>query len=185
VRTEVVDVGGSAVATVLAVLVAVAAGLLVPAGIAKLRSPAVARTALGLPLRADGLVRMLGAGELVLAAAVLVTAVRPLLALLAAAYLAFTAVALRQRSRGASCGCFGASATPTGWHHVLLDAGAALAVGAATVVGVPSAASLVADAPLAGVPLLVAGVVAVATVQLLITALPELAAARRTAGGAT
>lgn len=179
------DIGGSAVATVLAVSVAVAAGLLVPAGIAKLRSPAVARTALGLPLRADVLVRLLGAGELVVAAAVLVSATRAVLAVLAVTYLVFTAVALRQRSRGASCGCFGASATPTGWHHVVLDAGAALAVGAALVVGVPSAAALVANAPLAGVPLLIAGAVAVATVQLLITALPELAAVRRTAGGAT
>jgi hypothetical protein len=181
----VVGAGGSAVATALAVLVAVAAGLLVPAGVAKLRAPGVARTALGLPVRADGLVRLLGVGELALATAVLLTAWRPLLVVLAGAYVAFTAVAVRQRSRGESCGCFGASDAPTGWHHVLLDGLAAVAVAAAALVAVPSALTLVVDAPLAGVPLLVAGVVAVVSVQLVVTALPDLAAARRTAGGAT
>lgn len=172
-------------AVALAVLVALAAGLLVPAGIAKLRDPAVAREALGLPRRAEPGVRVLGIGELVLAAAVLTTAALPVVGLLAAAYAGFTVVALRQRSKGASCGCFGASETPTGWHHVLLDGGAALAAVGATLVGVPSAVQLVTADPLVGGATLAAGVAAVVTLQLLITALPELAAARRTAGGST
>ncbi|MEX1177681.1 MAG: MauE/DoxX family redox-associated membrane protein [Nitriliruptor sp.] len=167
-----------------AVLVAVAAGLLIPAGIAKLRAPSVARQALGLPAAADRWVQALGVGELLLAAAVLATGARPVVAMLAAAYGGFTVVALRQRARGASCGCFGASETPTGWHHVVLDASAAAAALVGTVVAVPSALELVASGPLAGVPTLVAGVLAVASVQLTITVLPELAAARRTAGGA-
>jgi hypothetical protein len=179
--TSVGDV--SVVAVGLGVLVAVAAGLLVPAGIAKLRAPAVAREALGLPLAADGLVRLLGAAELVLAAVVLATGARPAVAVLAVTYLGFTVVAARQRSRGASCGCFGASDTPTGWHHVALDAVAAAACGAAVLVGAPSVLASAGATPLAGIPLLIAGVVAVASAQLLITALPELAAARRSAGG--
>lgn len=169
----------------LTILVALAAGLLVPAGIAKLRDPSVARDALGLPRRTEPGVRVLGAGELVLAGLVLATGARLAVAALALAYAGFTIVALRQRSRGASCGCFGASETPTGWHHVILDAGAALAGVGAVLAAAPAAATLLADAPLAGVPLVAAGALAVATLQLTITALPELAAARRTtAGGA-
>ncbi|WP_052668316.1 MauE/DoxX family redox-associated membrane protein [Nitriliruptor alkaliphilus] len=169
----------------LAVLVALAAGLLVPAGIAKLRAPGVARAALGLPRRTEPWVRTLGVAELGLAAAVLATAARPAVAALGVAYVAFTAVALRQRARGASCGCFGASDTPTGWHHVLLDGVAAAVVMAAAVVGVRPASHLLTDAPLAGVPLLAAGAIAVASLQLVITALPDLATARRTAGGSS
>lgn len=171
------------VVPVLTVLVVLAAGLLVPAGIAKLRDPAVAREALGLPARIEPLVRLLGAGELVLAAAVLATGARPAIVALALTYAGFTVVALRQRSRGESCGCFGASETPTGWHHVLLDGTAALVAAAAAVVGTAAPVALLADAPLSGVPLLLGAGVAVLTLQLLITALPDLAAARRTAGG--
>jgi hypothetical protein len=180
-----VDGGASAagVTLTLAVLVALAAGLLIPAGIAKLRAPGVARTALGLPRRAEPWVRVLGVAELGLAVTVLATAMRPAVAVLGLAYVAFTAVAVRQRSRGESCGCFGASDTPTGWHHVLLDGVAALSVITAAVLGVPSARVLLGDAPFAGAPLVVAGAIAVVSLQLLITALPDLATARRTAGG--
>lgn len=175
----------SGLAAALAVLVALAAGLLVPAGVAKLRAPDVAREALGLPRRADSAVRLLGGIELLLAVAVLSTGARAAVAVLGLAYAGFTAVAVRQRARGASCGCFGATRTPTGWHHVLLDGAAALSAVMAVIVGVPSAIELMADAPLGGVPLVLGGAVAVATLQLLITALPELVAARRTAGGSS
>lgn len=175
--------GGLAVT--LAVLVALAAGLLVPAGIAKLRDPAVAREALSLPRRAEPAVRLIGVGELVLAVAVLATGAWQVVAALALTYAAFTLVASRQRARGASCGCFGASQTPTGWHHVLLDGAAAVAVAAAAVVGVVPATELVAAAPLGGVLLVAAGAVAVVSLQQLITTLPDLAVARRTAGGSS
>lgn len=171
------------VVVALTVLVVLAAGLLVPAGIAKLRDPAVAREALGLPGRAAPLVRLIGAGELALAAAVLATGARPAVVAIALTYAGFTLVATRQRSRGASCGCFGATETPTGWHHVLVDAAIALAAGAAALVGTPAPATLLADAPMAGVPLGVGVLVATASLQLVITALPELADARRTAAG--
>jgi hypothetical protein len=185
----VLDVGASGdgvVAVALAVLVALAAGLLVPAGIAKLRDPAVARRALDLPRRAEPAVRLLGVGELVLAIAVLATGAWPLVAALALTYAGFTVVASRQRARGASCGCFGASRTPTGWHHVLLDGAAALVTATAAVVGVTPAAGLVTTAaPLTGVLLAATGAVAVVTLQQLITTLPDLAVARRTAGGSS
>lgn len=182
------DVGVSpdgVLAVALAVLVALAAGLLVPAGIAKLRDPAVAREALSLPRRAEPAVRLIGVGELALAVAVLATGAWPVVAALALTYAAFTLVASRQRARGASCGCFGASQTPTGWHHVLLDGAAAMVAATAALVGVASAADLLGAAPLAGVLLVVAGAVAVVTLQQLITTLPDLAVARRTAGGSS
>lgn len=178
------DVGGD-VAVALTVLVALVAGLLVPAGIAKLRDPSVAREALGLPRSALPLVRAIGVGELVLAALVLLTGARLVVAALAVTYAVFTVVALRQRSRGESCGCFGASDAPTGWHHVLLDGAAALTAAAAAVVGPAPVTELFAGGPLAGVPLLLGAVVAIAALQLTITALPDLAAARRTAGGSS
>jgi hypothetical protein len=174
--------GGAAVLT-LTVLVALGAGLLVPAGVAKLRAPAVAREALGLPRRTEPLVRVLGVGELALATLVLVTGARLSVVALAGAYAAFTLVALRQRARGASCGCFGASQAPTGWHHVLLDGAVALTASGAAVVGIAPVTDLLVDAPLGGVPLVLGAAVAVAALQLTITALPELADVRRTAGG--
>jgi hypothetical protein len=178
------DVDGGAV-VVLTVLVALVAGLLVPAGVAKLRDPSVAREALGLPRGSQPLVRILGAGELLLAALVLLTGGRLFVAVLAVTYAVFTAVALRQRSRGESCGCFGASQSPTGWHHVLLDGGAALTAGIAAAVGIAPVAALFVGAPLGGVPLALGAVVAIAALQLSTTALPDLAVARRTAGGSS
>lgn len=179
--------GGTAITDVVSVLVVVAAGLLVPAGVAKLRDPWVARQALGLPARATALVRAIGVGELVLAALVLTVGGPALVGLLAATYLAFAVVAARQRSKGASCGCFGASEGPTTLGHVVLNVIAATAAGVGALVGTRTVPALLADAPLAGIPLLAAGVVAVATAQLSITTLPEvLTAARRsspTAGG--
>lgn len=173
--------------TTLAVAVAVAAGLLVPAGVAKLRTPAVARRALGAPARVgDGAVRVLGAGELVLAAGVLVIGGPVLVGLLAVTYLGFALVAARQRSRGEGCGCFGVETeTPTSLGHVVLDGVAAAAAAVAVVVSAPSLlAVVVADGSALAVPFLLGVVVAVASAQLLLTALPDLAAAaRRGAGG--
>lgn len=179
-----VDVDGGAVVALTA-LVALVAGLLVPAGIAKLRDPSVAREALGLPRGSGPLVRAIGAGELALAGLVLATGARLAVAALAATYTVFTVVALRQRSRGESCGCFGASDAPTGWHHVALDGAAAATAGIAAVVGTVPVTDLFAGAPLAGIPLLFGAFVAVAALQLTITALPDLADARRTAGGSS
>lgn len=175
--------GGGLAADVVAVVVVLAAGLLIPAGIAKLRDPRAAGQALGLPRRAAAsLVRAVGAGELVLAGLVLVVGGPVLAGVLAATYLGFTGVAMRQRSKGASCGCFGATSSPTTLGHVAMNLLAALAAGTGAAIGAaPALADLVAGAPLAGVPFLIGAAVAVAAAQITITTLPEvLAAARRT-----
>lgn len=169
---------------VIRVAIVLGAGLLVPAGIAKLRDPAAAVEALrwrgG---RAHGLVRGIGVGELVLAAAVLVLGTRPLLAALAAVYAAFAVVALRQRRRGASCGCFGASTAPTSAVHVAFNAVLAAAAGLAASAAGPFArlgAPAHLDLP-AGQLVLAGGlaVVGVVSVQQLLTGLPELQSATR------
>jgi hypothetical protein len=187
-------VGGPPVAdlavgeVVVLVLVTIAAALLVPAGVAKLRHPAVAREALGAPARiGDGSVRLLGVGELLLAAAVLIVGGTVPVALLAGTYLGFTAVAARQRSRGESCGCFGVEAdAPTGLGHVAVDALAATAAAVGAVLALPSLLSAVlADPSPLVAPLLLGVVVATASAQMLLTALPDLLAAQRETGGAT
>ena len=178
---------GDTLAITLAVLVAVAAGLLVPAGIAKLRAPAVAREALGAPAAVgDTAIRALGAGELLLAAGVLLVGGPIVVGALALTYLGFTVVAARQRSRGESCGCFGVEAdAPTSIGHVLLDGAVVVIAVAAVAVGAPSLLALTAaDGSLLSVPFLLGVVVATACAQLLLTALPDLAdAARRGAAG--
>lgn len=177
--------GGTSVTDLVSVLVVLAAGLLVPAGIAKLREPRVARQALGLPARATALVRLIGVGELALAALVLLIGGPILAGVLAATYLAFAVVATRQRAKGASCGCFGASRGPTTLGHVAMNLVAATAAGVGVAVGTVALPDLVAGAPLAGVPLVAAGIVAVATAQLSITTLPEVLAAARRTGSST
>jgi hypothetical protein len=180
--------GSAAFVQALEVVVIIAAGLLVPAGVAKLRHPEIAREALGLGRwTRDELVRSVGAGELLLASWVLLDGGRAATATLAITYAAFTGVAARQRQRGASCGCFGGAGSPTSWTHLALDLTAALAAAtlAITSASVGAVQVVLGAGPLEAVTLLVAGAAAVATAQLVLTALPELAAARRrtTTGG--
>lgn len=117
----------------------VAALLLVPAGLAKVRRPAptgLALARLGLP-GSDPLVRALGVVELVAAAgAALIGGVAA--AGVAVLYVGFAAVSAAQVRRAAAtgeaadCGCFGDDSAPVGWTHVvvnlLLAAGAVAAV---------------------------------------------------------
>lgn len=189
---EGVTVAGAPLAELATGLAAVAALLLVPAGIAKLRDPARARTALGWGGRAGGLLlRGVGAGELVLAAGVLLLGGPIAHAVLGATYLAFAVVAARQRAAGADCGCFGGPATaPTGVAHVAVNVGAALVAGAAALLAAPAAVTVaVALGPAAAI-LGVLLVAATVSVHALLTASPELHAARRaepalTVGGAS
>ena len=173
-----------------------AALLLCVSGAAKLRHPASAAAMIRRLLRdrrvgrgvgrppgaAIGPVRAIGSGELAIGLAVLVTGSRPAAALLAAAYLVFAAVAvLLLRAGGArtSCGCFGATDSPLGPAHLVLD-GVALAAGLAAVVRPPG--------PWCGLDgggtvAVIGGVQAVllaALAYLAVTALPALLAARRT-----
>lgn len=118
------------------VLTWVAGVLLVLAGSAKLRWPSgtvAALTDASLPATA-GLVRLLGAAELAVGAAVLLAGGWLPAAATAALYAAFATFAVRQRRTvGASCGCFGAERTPVGPLHVVVNVAAAVAASAAAV----------------------------------------------------
>jgi hypothetical protein len=173
--------GSGALAQGFGVVVLLAAGLLVPAGVAKLRAPRIASEALGLRRDHAALVRLVGAGELLLAAWVLSGGGRAATATLALAYGGFTSVAARQRRRGASCGCFGSDSAPTSRIHLGLNLVAAATAGTLTVTGGSlDLVQLVAGAGLLhALALLLAGGAAVASAQLVLTALPDLAVARQ------
>lgn len=173
---------------VIAVAAHAAAGLVLVAGLTKLWRPGVTREALGLDRRphASLLVRGLGAGELALAAAVLVFGGPLLFGLLAATYLGFLAVAERQRRAGRGCGCLGTATATVGPLHLGVDAVAATVALAAAWTAVPGLpAILQSQHPVVAVTALGLAGLAVVLAQLLLTSLPELLAVRaRVAGGA-
>ena len=112
-----------------------AAGLLVAAGLPKLRDPLPLVRALrstGLP-GTRGLVRVLAAGEVALGVGAVLLPVRVTAVLLAVAYAVFTAfvvLALRRGGVLGSCGCFGRPDTPPTATHVVLTAVTAAACAA-------------------------------------------------------
>ncbi len=160
--------------------------LLLVAGVAKLRRPdgtARALRAQHLPA-SRALVRLLGTGEVALAAAALAGLPGTAWAV-AAAYAAFTAFVVLALVRDAplsSCGCFGEPDLPPTRTHVAVTAALA-AASAATALG--GDATGLAGAAGSGAPaaLVAAGLVALlAWLALLsLTALPRLAAAHRPA----
>jgi hypothetical protein len=83
---------------------AIAAIVLCAAGVAKLRSPATAASALSVP---SGLIRAFSVYELALGAAALATGSRGLAALLAATYLGLAGLTFVLARRSQACGCFG------------------------------------------------------------------------------
>ncbi len=134
--------------------------LLGAAGALKLGRPEGAVRA----LRAAGLpgppsaVRVLGAVEVLLAAAVLAVGGRIAAALTAVAYLGFAAFTARVVARSgatASCGCFGVQEAPANRLHVVLNLAAAAMVATAVVWPTGGLLDVLADQPLAGVPFLV------------------------------
>jgi hypothetical protein len=118
-----------------------AAALLIAAGAGKVGAPAPAtamlRRALPAPLRrlaAATAVRLAGLAEVAVGVAVVLTGARAALLLLAAAYAAFAAVAVRlvKARQRTSCGCFGRADAPVGPEHLVLNAaGVAVAVAGA------------------------------------------------------
>ena len=161
-----------------------AAGLLALAAPGKLLRPSLTTNALrqlGLPGSAV-LVRLLGVGELALAAAVWLAPSRPVLALLALAYAAFAgfvAVALRRGTALSSCGCFGRADTPPTRVHLGVVVTAALVAVAAVVTGSGSVGEVVADGPAYGVPLLAAIAVTVWLSWAALAVLPRVVVAAR------
>lgn len=107
-----------------------AAGLLVAAGLPKVRDPLpLVRALRGARLPAHRLaVRVFAVGEVVLGAWALLAPGRVVALLVAAAYLVFSAFVALVLARGGilgSCGCFGKPDTPATRTHLLLTATAA------------------------------------------------------------
>jgi hypothetical protein len=128
-------------------------------------------------------VRALGAGEAVVGVAAVLTGSPALAALVAAAYLAFTAfvvIAMRGGTALQSCGCFGEVETPPSEVHVLLDVGFACTALASAVFGVPALTDTVRAQPWGGAPFLFLVAVTVGLSYVMLTTLPiALRAARR------
>jgi hypothetical protein len=169
-----------------------AAILLVVAGAAKLRTPGPAGTmlvgfwpALRRLRRARAVARTAGAVELGAGLAVLAAGGRVTAAVLAACYLALTVVAVRLAARAepAPCGCFGAADGDVGPAHIVVDVAALAIAVAALVRPVGSVADLFTGGTLTGLTLAAQAVLLAALGYLSITALPALAAARRTLEG--
>lgn len=157
----------------------VTAFLLVMAGGRKVVRPHPTSAALrsaGLPAH-PRLVRLSGAGEVGLGAAVLFVGGAVPTMLLGALQCGFAVFSMRQRRAGSDCGCFGDGGTPVTGIHVWLNATlAALAFGASVVPG-PPMASLLAGRPVTAAAVAVLVVTAAAGLRLLLTAVPDLAAA--------
>lgn len=161
----------------------IAAGLLVAAGVVKLRRPADAHDALALAdlPATDARVRVVGAVEVLVGLATLALGGTVTLAL-AVTYVAFTVLVARRRSRAttSTCGCFGAPDVPLTGVHVVVDGVLAAGAVAGAVLGAPSLVDVVvADGPL----VLLVVVSGVAVVRLLLVDLPRLVDAMTTVEG--
>ncbi len=165
--------------------VLVLTALLALAGAFKIRRPvptAGALRAMRLPNRV-ALVRLLGAGEIVLGVAAFVTGARPLLALVAAAYLAFAAfvaAALMSGSPVQSCGCFGQPDTPPSAVHLLANLVAAVTLLVAAAGDLPHPGDVIADQPWHAVPFVLLVVISIELAYLVLTALPAVLVPVRT-----
>jgi hypothetical protein len=161
-----------------------AAGLLALAAPGKLLRPASTANALGqlgLP-RSWVLVRLLGVAELALAVVVWFAPSRPVLGLLAAAYVAFAgfvAVALRRGTALSSCGCFGRPDTPPTRVHLAIVSAAALAALAACLTGAASVGEVVSAGAGSALPLLAAVGLSVWLAWVALAVLPRVVVAAR------
>lgn len=159
----------------------IGAGLLVLAGMAKVRRPDAPGRALVLAGLPGGTlaVRALGVVEVLVGAVTLLVG-GPVWATVAVLYLGFTGFVVRERSRpAASCGCFGEEGVPLTPLHGVVDAVLAVAATAAAVLAAPGVVE-VAGTPggWLAVPLAVVGVLAV---RMLLVDLPVLSDAIRAA----
>ena len=158
--------------------------LLAIAGAAKAVRPlntARALRAAGLPSSAS-LVRLLGAGEAVLAIVALAVAGPIPAALVAISYASFAAFVGYAKARGlaiSSCGCFGKPDTPPTNAHIVVNAGAALLAVAAAVSPGRSPLGELARSPGAGVPFAALVLVIAALGYLALAEWPRLVAVLR------
>lgn len=105
-----------------------AAGVLCVSGAAKLRSPAPAARAVGVP---PWLVRLAAGAELALGVWAAAAPSAPSALAMTFAYLGFAALALVLSRRHAACGCFGESDTPASVAQALLSVAIAACLAAA------------------------------------------------------
>jgi hypothetical protein len=127
-------------------------------------------------------VRVLGALEVVLGLAAVLSGARFLLVAVGCFYVAFAIfvlVALRSGTALQTCGCFGSVDTPPSMIHVGLDAALAAACLASGTGGQPTARAFLADQPGAGIPMVLALAVGLYLAYLLLTALPTTLEAAR------
>jgi hypothetical protein len=154
--------------------------VLAVAGSWKLLRPGAAQTAirtLGVPLPTTA-VRGIGGIELALGAATIVVGGAALAAAVAAAYVAFAAVAWRLRGSDVGCGCFGAaSSTPPGALHIAVNLVAAGIAIIAAASGVPGQARAWDELPGLGVPHVLLMIVGATATLGLLTVLPDARAA--------
>ena len=123
-------------------------------------------------------VRVLGAGEALLAVAALVTRGPVTPALVALSYAAFAGFVVYARRRGgsiSSCGCFGTPDSPPTLAHIVVNATAALMAAAVAFRPGRAAVAELAHSPAAGVPLLLLVAVSTALAYLALAEWPRLA----------
>jgi hypothetical protein len=178
---------GEHVGPIAALAAHAAAGLVLLAGIAKIRRPGATSEALALTRvpASSGLVRALGTAEIALALGVLTLGGRWSFAMLALAYLGFIVVAERQRRAGRGCGCFGTSTGRVGPLHLAVDAVAAAAAASAAWAAAPGVIGILPSNPISAIATLGLVVLVVVLGQLTLTALPELLAVRERAAQAS
>jgi hypothetical protein len=164
-----------------------AAGLVLLAGVAKLRRPGATSEALALTRvpAGPGAMRLLGGVEIALAVTVLVVGGGWAFGALAVAYLGFIGVAERQRRAGRGCGCFGESTTRVGPLHLGVNAVAAAAAGFAAWQAAPGIVGILPPGTMSAATTLGLLVLTVVLAQLALTALPDLLAIRDRAADAS
>ena len=174
--------------TTLAGPLAIAAVLLIGAGIAKARSPLdTARALQGVGIGATAVVvriaAVLEAGVGVLA---LLVGSHVVAALVAISYLAFAVFVIRTLRADApisSCGCFGKVDTPPSRVHIVIDGAVAALAAAIAVTGADvSLPAILPDQPLLGLPFLLLVAIGTGLVFVAFTALPRTLAAVGRAG---
>jgi len=129
-------------------------------------------------------VRTLGLGELVLGVAAVATFARPLLVLVAAAYIAFAGfvvAALQSDTPLQSCGCFGQADTPPSGAHVVVNLAAAGTLCAAGLTGPSGLDVILPDQPWSAVPFVLLVIVCSYLCVVMLTVLPLTMRARTAA----
>ena len=159
------------------------AAVLIVAGARKATAPAATAAALhGARLPSDQrLVRLLGAGEIALGGGAMLAGGTLFVGLLGLTYAAFALFTYRQSRAGQGCGCFGEADAPATNLHVAVNVVGAVLAGVAAWRPADSLLGVLGPEVLPAMTTLALLVIATVALRLVLTALPELAAAVGTA----